>query len=251
MIRQIHIDAKHILPAQPMITPRDQMRHLCKNIDTKTDSTYDNILSKANDVLSGSKVTKRDVDKIRNELIRHADKKFPDTNFLPTAFSSIINDPRGNASVYMASQFANSNANMQMMGAEDAAAVDGTGSSASCWQCGKNGHIRRDCPDNKGNGSYVDRAMAGLLITPVLVFRTLRVLHWEFLRLWTGFELSSSWADLPGYGLNLNRNILDFMSWHQIDLGAQDLNDIQRPKSFQKIAGSKVLDEYYNSYLRK
>jgi hypothetical protein len=26
---------------------------------------------------------------------------------------------------------------------------------------------------------------------------------------------------------------------------------IQRPKSFQKIAESKVLDEYYNIYLRK
>jgi hypothetical protein len=41
------------------------------------------------------------------------------------------------------------------------------------------------------------------------------------------------------------------MRWPQIHLGAQDLNDIQRPKSFKKIAGSKVLDEYYNSYLRK
>jgi hypothetical protein len=61
-------------------------------------------------------------------------------------------------------------------------------------------------------------------------FSTCRDLHWEFLRLWTGFELSSSWVDLPGYGLNLNRNILDFMRWSQIDLGAQDLNDIQRPK---------------------
>jgi hypothetical protein len=41
------------------------------------------------------------------------------------------------------------------------------------------------------------------------------------------------------------------MRWPQIDLGAQDLNDIQRPKSFKKIAGSKALDEHYNSYLRK
>jgi hypothetical protein len=41
------------------------------------------------------------------------------------------------------------------------------------------------------------------------------------------------------------------MSWHQIDLGAQDLNGIQRPKYFSKVAGSKVLDEYYNTYLRK
>ena len=61
--------------------------------------------------------------------------------------------------------------------------------------------------------------MAGLAINPVQVFRTCRDLHWEFLRLWTGFELPSSWADLPCYGLNLNRNILDFMRWPQIYLG--------------------------------
>jgi hypothetical protein len=41
------------------------------------------------------------------------------------------------------------------------------------------------------------------------------------------------------------------MRWPQIDLGAQDLNNIQRPKPFKKVAGSKVLDEYYNSYLGK
>jgi hypothetical protein len=52
-------------------------------------------------------------------------------------------------------------------------------------------------------------------------------------RLWTGFELPSSCINLPCYALNRNRNILDFMRWPQIDLGAQDLNDIQRPKSFQ------------------
>jgi hypothetical protein len=40
-------------------------------------------------------------------------------------------------------------------------------------------------------------------------------------------------TNLPAYGSNLNRNILDFMRWPQIDLGAQDLNGIQRPKSFQ------------------
>jgi hypothetical protein len=41
------------------------------------------------------------------------------------------------------------------------------------------------------------------------------------------------------------------MKLTQLDLGPQDLNDIQRPKSFKKIAESKVLDEYYNSYPRK
>ena len=89
--------------------------------------------------------------------------------------------------------------------------------------------------------------MAGPGNNPVQGFGTLPDLHWEFLRLWTGFELPSSWIALPGYGSDLNRNILDFMRWSQIDLGAQDLNGIQR----QKIAGSKALDEYYNSYLRK
>jgi hypothetical protein len=76
--------------------------------------------------------------------------------------------------------------------------------------------------------------MAGLAINLVQGFRTKHELHWEFLRLWTGFELPSSWTALPCYGASANRNILDFMRWPQIDLGAQDLNDIQRPKTFPK-----------------
>jgi hypothetical protein len=83
-------------------------------------------------------------------------------------------------------------------------------------------------------------AMAGLGKNLVQVFATLPDLHWELLRLWTGFELSSSWSNLPCYGVNLNRNILDFMRWPQIDLGAQDLNDIQRQKSFKKHLPKKV-----------
>jgi hypothetical protein len=76
--------------------------------------------------------------------------------------------------------------------------------------------------------------MAGPGDNPVQVFATLPDLHWEFLRLWTGFELPSSWTALPCYGPDLNRNILDFMRWPHIDLGPQDLNDIQRPKYFSK-----------------
>jgi hypothetical protein len=76
--------------------------------------------------------------------------------------------------------------------------------------------------------------MAGLGKDPVQVYRTLRVKHWEFLRRWTGFELSSSWRRLPCYGASTNRNISDFMRWSDFDLGAQDLNDIQRPKAFLK-----------------
>jgi hypothetical protein len=42
--------------------------------------------------------------------------------------------------------------------------------------------------------------MAGPGNDPVQVYRTGRANHWEFLRLWTGFELSSSWIALPDYG---------------------------------------------------
>jgi hypothetical protein len=76
--------------------------------------------------------------------------------------------------------------------------------------------------------------MAGPGNDPVQVYRTGRANHWDFLRLWTGFELSSSWSALPCYGADLNRNILNFMRWSDFGLGAQDLNDIQRPKSFQQ-----------------
>jgi hypothetical protein len=85
----------------------------------------------------------------------------------------------------------------------------------------------------RGSSAPPLELMAGCRITPVLVFWTLRVSYWVKFTFETGFELSSSWTALPCYGLYRNRNILDFMRWPQIDLVAQDLNDIQRPKSFQ------------------
>jgi hypothetical protein len=77
-------------------------------------------------------------------------------------------------------------------------------------------------------------AMAGPGKKPVQVYRTGRDLHWVKFTFETGFELPSSWLTLPAYGSNRNRNILDFMRWPQIGLGAQDLNGIQRPKYFSK-----------------
>jgi hypothetical protein len=68
--------------------------------------------------------------------------------------------------------------------------------------------------------------MAGPAINPVQVFRTLRELHWIEFTFEAGFELSSSWRAVPRYSAERNRNILDFLRWPQIDLGAQDLNDI-------------------------
>jgi hypothetical protein len=41
------------------------------------------------------------------------------------------------------------------------------------------------------------------------------------------------------------------MRWPHIGLGAQDLNGIQRPKYLKQIAGSKVPDKYYNTYLKR
>jgi hypothetical protein len=41
------------------------------------------------------------------------------------------------------------------------------------------------------------------------------------------------------------------MRWPQIDLGAQDLNGFNGQNHFQKVAGSEVLDKYYNTYLRR
>jgi hypothetical protein len=76
--------------------------------------------------------------------------------------------------------------------------------------------------------------MAGLGNNPVQGFATCRDLHWVKFTSETGFELPSSWHTLPAYGTHRNRNILDFMRWPHIDLGAQDLNDIQRPKAFQQ-----------------
>ena len=55
------------------------------------------------------------------------------------------------------------------------------------------------------------RLMAGYRITPVLVFWTKREINWVKFTFETGFELPSSWSNLPCYGVNLNRNILDFM----------------------------------------
>ena len=68
--------------------------------------------------------------------------------------------------------------------------------------------------------------MAGLAINPVQVFWTLRDFVWEFLRLQTGSELSSSWLMAPAYGSIRNRNSLDFMRWSDFDHGAQNLKEI-------------------------
>jgi hypothetical protein len=61
------------------------------------------------------------------------------------------------------------------------------------------------CPWYEGDDVHY-LLMAGLGDNPVQVFATCRDLHWEFLRLWTGFELPSSWSSLPAYGADLNRN---------------------------------------------
>jgi hypothetical protein len=80
--------------------------------------------------------------------------------------------------------------------------------------------------------------MTGCRITPVLVFWTCRDRHLIKFTFYTGFELPSSWNVLPCYGTNL-------ASGNRISTTFNGQNH------FKKIAGSKVLDEYYNSYPRK
>ena len=78
----------------------------------------------------------------------------------------------------------------------------------------------------ENNGEFgKTHGMAELAINPVQVFWTLPVVVWEFLRLRTGSELSSSWLVVPGYGPTTNRNSLDFMRWSDFDHGAQDLKE--------------------------
>jgi hypothetical protein len=93
--------------------------------------------------------------------------------------------------------------------------------------------------------------MAGLGNDPVQVYRTLRDLHREFLRLWTGFELPSSWTALPCYVLDLNRNSFCVMRWpHILTSGHRISTTFNGQIYLKQIAGSKVLDEDYNTYLR-
>jgi hypothetical protein len=56
--------------------------------------------------------------------------------------------------------------------------------------------VRRSNTELTDEGPQGD-PMAGWGNNPVQVFRTLRDLHWEFLRLRTGFELPSSCAKVP------------------------------------------------------
>jgi hypothetical protein len=74
--------------------------------------------------------------------------------------------------------------------------------------------------------------IAGYRITVVLDNRTAYHGYFEFLRLETGFELFSSWINDSCYGSSRHRSGLIFMRWNHIDLGAQGLNGIQRPKLF-------------------
>jgi hypothetical protein len=88
------------------------------------------------------------------------------------------------------------------------------------------GQSQCQCNKKKQEGT---RGMAGLGTDPVRVFWTGRALYQEFLRLWNGFELPSSWTNLPDYGPNRKRSGLGFMRWSYFDHGAQDLKGSQRP----------------------
>jgi hypothetical protein len=78
---------------------------------------YDNILSKVTDALNGAEVTKRGFVMHCKSLIKHADRKFPDTNFLPTSYSEL------NGDAFMVSHYVGSRLRGSAIGAGDAAPV--------------------------------------------------------------------------------------------------------------------------------
>jgi hypothetical protein len=82
--------------------------------------------------------------------------------------------------------------------------------------------------------------IAGYRKSVVSVNRTVYHGYFGFLRLETGFELSSSSVNVSCFGSNRNRSSLFFYENFSVDLAYNF-----------KIAGSKVLDDYYNSYLKR
>jgi hypothetical protein len=93
--------------------------------------------------------------------------------------------------------------------------------------------------------------IAGYRRTLVLDNRTAYHGYFEFLRLETGFVLSCSWSNDSCYGVNRNRSGLIFMKISKLASGHRISTAFNGQNYFFKIVGSKVLDEYYNSYLRK
>jgi hypothetical protein len=93
--------------------------------------------------------------------------------------------------------------------------------------------------------------IAGYLRTLVLDNRTAYHGYFVFLRLETGFGLSSSWLIRGCYGSSTNRSGLFFMNISKLASGNRISTVFNGQKHFFKIAGSKVLDEYYNSYLKR
>jgi hypothetical protein len=79
--------------------------------------------------------------------------------------------------------------------------------------------------------ALADLSIAGYLKTLVLDNRTAYHGYFEFLRLETGFEQLSGGCTVLERGAATKRNGLIFIRWTHIDLGAQDFNGIQRPKS--------------------
>jgi hypothetical protein len=109
--------------------------------------------------------------------------------------------------------------------------------------------LRPFCSDRAGLRFCVD--IAGLAINPVRVFRTGLPLHWEFLRLWP--VLSSPARGSPSLAMAQRRIKVVFVLWDDLKFtsGLRTSTAFNGQNYFFKIGRSKVLDEYYNSYLKK
>ena len=58
-VEQLIVDFQQLQPARPVVTPREQCRVMVKNIDTNTNSVYDNIVDRIRQDLTDGVVTSR------------------------------------------------------------------------------------------------------------------------------------------------------------------------------------------------
>jgi hypothetical protein len=146
MVLLHNIGCQQLNPPLPTISLRDESRQLIRNIDTATDSTYDNALAKVQDALDGASITTRDFRKLTRRLIKVGREKFPDTNNVATTASERSEARAGNGSAYMVSRYLQQR-RMPITDGDAGALQVGGASMLSCWHCGKAGHRRNQCPE--------------------------------------------------------------------------------------------------------
>ena len=146
MVRRHNIGCLQLNPPLPKISLRDESRQLIRNIETATDSTYDNALDKVQDALDGASITTKSFGILTRRIIKVGREKFPDTNSVATTASERAETRAGNGSAFMVSRFLQQR-RMPINDGDAGAMQVGGASMLTCWHCGKEGHRRDSCPE--------------------------------------------------------------------------------------------------------